>query len=50
MQGLWWLGKRSITPLPPTLLHWFQEVRLKLEEAGQAIVPCEGSPTYQGIC
>ena len=29
MQGLWWLGKRSVTPLPPSILHWFYEVRGK---------------------
>ncbi|ERK11133.1 hypothetical protein L579_0930 [Pantoea sp. AS-PWVM4] len=49
MQGLWWLGKRSMTPLPPTLLQWFHEVRAKLEEAGQAIAPVEGKPTYQAL-
>ena len=37
MQGLWWLGKRSVTPLPPSILHWFYDVRGKLEEAGQAV-------------
>ncbi len=46
MQGLWWLGKRAGTPLPPALLQWFNEVRSKLEEAGQAIAPGEGKPTY----
>lgn len=49
MQGLWWLGKRSVTPLPPTLLQWFHEVRGKLQEAGQAIAPVEGKPTYQAL-
>lgn len=49
MQGLWWLGKRSVTPLPPTLLSWFHEVRARLEEAGQAIAPVEGKPTYQAL-
>jgi uncharacterized membrane protein YfbV (UPF0208 family) len=49
MQGLWWLGKRSVTPLPPTLLQWFHEVRTKLEEAGQAIAPVDGKPTYQAL-
>lgn len=49
MQGLWWLGKRSVTPLPPTLLHWFHEVRARLEEAGQAIAPVDGKPTYQAL-
>ena len=49
LQGLWWLGRRSITPLPPTLLHWFHEVRSRLEEAGQSIAPVEGKPTYQAL-
>ncbi|TCW00333.1 terminus macrodomain insulation protein YfbV [Biostraticola tofi] len=47
MQGLWWLGKRSITPLPPTLLHWFHDVRHRLNDAGQSLAPVEGTPTYQ---
>jgi len=49
MQGLWWLGRRSITPLPPTLLGWFHEVRHKLVEAGLALAPIEGAPTYQSL-
>jgi len=49
MQGLWWLGKRSVTPLPPTLLTWFHDVREKLQDAGQAIAPFEGKPTYQSL-
>ena len=49
MQGLWWLGKRSVTPLPPTLLQWFHELRAKLVEAGKAQAPVEGTPTYQAL-
>ncbi|RRZ94687.1 terminus macrodomain insulation protein YfbV [Erwinia sp. 198] len=49
MQGLWWLGKRSATPLPPALLSWFHEVREKLQAAGQALAPVEGKPTYQAL-
>ena len=49
MQGLWWLGKRSVTPLPPGLLAWFHDVREKLQNAGQAIAPVEGTPTYQSL-
>ncbi|BDH45081.1 UPF0208 membrane protein YfbV [Salmonella enterica subsp. enterica serovar Choleraesuis] len=49
MQGLWWLGKRSVTPLPPAVLHWFYEVRGKLEEAGQALAPLERQPDYQAL-
>ncbi|MBW7983606.1 terminus macrodomain insulation protein YfbV [Enterobacillus tribolii] len=49
LQGLWWLGKRSVTPLPPSLLQWFNELRNKLAEAGQALAPVEGTPTYQAL-
>lgn len=49
LQGLWWLGKRSITPLPPALLQWFNDIRNKLAEAGQAVTPVEGTPTYQAL-
>lgn len=49
MQGLWWLGKRSVTPLPPLVLQWFYEVRSKLEEAGQALAPLERKPDYQAL-
>ncbi|AUQ26104.1 terminus macrodomain insulation protein YfbV [Dickeya zeae] len=47
MQGLWWLGRRSVTPLPPSLLHWFHEIRNKLLASGMALAPVEGEPTYQ---
>lgn len=49
MQGLWWLGKRSVTPLPPTLLNWFHNVREKLLASGLALAPVEGKPTYQSL-
>lgn len=49
MQVLWWLGKRSVTPLPPSILNWFYEVRGKLQEAGQALAPVEGKPDYQAL-
>ncbi|AUH00178.1 terminus macrodomain insulation protein YfbV [Pectobacteriaceae bacterium CE70] len=47
LQGLWWLGRRSITPLPPSLLHWFHEIRSKLLESGISLAPLEDKPTYQ---
>lgn len=47
MQGLWWLGRRSLTPLPPSLLHWFHDIRHKLLESGMALAPVEDKPTYQ---
>lgn len=49
LPGLWWLGKRSITPLPPVLLQWFHEVRNKLVAAEQAVAPLDRIPTYQSL-
>lgn len=49
LQGLWWLGKRAVTPLPPPTLNWFYEVRGKLEKAGQALTPVQGKPDYQAL-
>lgn len=49
MQGLWWMGKRAGTPLPSAVLHWFHEVREKLQQSGQAVAPVEGKPTYQSL-
>jgi uncharacterized membrane protein YfbV (UPF0208 family) len=49
MQGLWWLGRRAGTPLPPGLLSWFHDVRDKLAESGQALAPLEKVPTYQSL-
>lgn len=49
MQGLWWLGKRAVTPLPPRLLQWFNEIRNSLQQAGKALAPLEGEPTYQSL-
>ncbi|MEA9444069.1 terminus macrodomain insulation protein YfbV [Candidatus Fukatsuia symbiotica] len=49
LQGLWWLGKRSMMPLPLTLLQWFHSVRQKLSEAGKRVVPVETTPTYQSL-
>ncbi|MBW9883830.1 DUF412 family protein, partial [Escherichia coli] len=49
MQGLWWLGKRSVTPLPPAILNWFYDVRGNLQESGQVLAPVEGKPDYQAL-
>ena len=48
MQGLWWLGKRSVTPLPPSILNWFYECAVNCR-SGQALAPVEGKPDYQAL-
>lgn len=49
LQGLWCLGKRLVTPLPSALLTWFYEIREKFNQAGIAITPVKGTPTYQAL-
>lgn len=49
MQGLWWLGQRAASTLPPSLKRWFQDLRDKLTEAGQEVAPLEQEPTYQNL-
>lgn len=48
IQGLYWLGHRSNKPLPPPLLHWYQELQRKLKVApAQQGKP--GSTTYMDL-
>lgn len=35
LQGLWWLGKRAMSPLPASLLSWYHSVREKLTSVGK---------------
>lgn len=49
LQALWWLGKRSVTPLPPSTLQWFYDIRDKLQAADQVLAPIEGKPDYQAL-
>jgi len=49
MQGLYWLGKRSDTPLPPGLRHWLQELRQKMALNGCILAPVPAHPTYQQL-
>lgn len=49
MQGLWWLGRRSLTPLPQTLAQWFYHIRQRIVDAGQLVEPIEKLPTYQHL-
>jgi uncharacterized membrane protein YfbV (UPF0208 family) len=49
IQGIWWLGRRSEKPLPPSLLQWFYQVRSQLADAGLVVAPVEDTPTYQAL-
>lgn len=49
LQAIWWLGKRSVTPLTSSTLRWFYEIRDKLLAADQILAPIEGKPDYQAL-
>lgn len=49
LQGLWWLGKRSNKPLPPSTLAWFHTIREKLADSGQSTQLPSGEVTYQNL-
>ncbi len=46
LQGLWWLGKRSRTMLPPSLASWYREVYDKVSAEGYAQQPIKSQPRY----
>ncbi|MGX9418283.1 terminus macrodomain insulation protein YfbV [Vibrio sp. RC27] len=49
VQGIWWLGNRSNTLLPPNLVHWYRELNEKILESGGAIEPVKSRPRYKEL-
>lgn len=45
-QGLFWLGKRAKSPLPLSLVKWYEELRQKLISEQQNVEE-QSMPTYQ---
>lgn len=46
LQGLFWLGKRAATPLPHSLVTWYQQIYQKMAEAGVAVNEPVSRPRY----
>lgn len=46
-QGLYWLGKRSKSPLPLNLLEWYEHLRQKLNSEIQEQIADQTIPSYQ---
>ncbi|AWL12083.1 UPF0208 membrane protein [Saliniradius amylolyticus] len=46
LQGLWWLGQRADSQLPPQLVNWYQEIYQKLREHGCQMSGYKGKPRY----
>ncbi len=48
-QGLYWLGKRAGTTLPPQIAIWFYHICKALENVGENIVITTDKPNYQHL-
>lgn len=49
LQGMWWLGNRSNTQLPPALASWYRELHQKIVETGFALEPLRSRPRYKEL-
>lgn len=49
LQGMWWLGSRSNTKLPPALAGWYHELHQKIIESGFALEPARAKPRYKEL-
>lgn len=48
LQGLYWLGKRATTYLPPKSAVWFKKICTMLKKQN-IVVPVKETPTYQDL-
>ncbi len=49
IQGIWWLGNRANTQLPPSLAGWYREIHQKIVESGSAVEPIKSRPRYKEL-
>lgn len=49
LQGMWWLGNRANTPLPPALAAWYRELHQKVLDSGFALEPIKNKPRYKEL-
>jgi uncharacterized membrane protein YfbV (UPF0208 family) len=49
LQGMWWLGHRSHSVLPPALAGWYRELHAKIVETGVALEPAKSKPRYKEL-
>ncbi|ADT86716.1 hypothetical protein VFA_001152 [Vibrio furnissii CIP 102972] len=49
LQGIWWLGNRANTQLPPALASWYRELYQKIVETGFALEPIKSKPRYKEL-
>ncbi len=49
VQGLFWLGKRAQTELPPRLLSWYKEIEEKMRSQGHSPGSVVSQPKYSEL-
>ncbi len=49
LQGFYWLGTRSASPLPPAILRWYLDISDKLKQNGVAVPATGSKPCYQDL-
>lgn len=49
LQGLYWLGKRAITPLNTQSAVWFRDICERLKKLHEPLPYVEDKPTYQHL-
>jgi uncharacterized protein len=49
LQGWYWLGVRSVTPLPPAISSWYQQIRQKMQQQGIALAPVKQPGRYKDL-
>lgn len=49
LQGWYWLGVRSATPLPPSIASWYQQIRQKMQQQGIQLAPAKQPGRYKDL-
>ncbi len=49
VQGLYWLGMRAKTDLPPQTGAWYREIHTKMQQNGCNLQQLEKKPTYRSL-
>lgn len=49
LQGFYWLGVRSQSPLPPQLQRWYQDILTKMQQNGVAHALPAAKPRYSDL-
>ncbi len=49
MQGLYWLGNRATSHLPPSMANWYRDLHEKMQQEGCKTNPLVHRPKYQDL-